>query len=183
MDSWRKIQQMDSHSPRVWLGFLVRQIQKILSFCWDYCRIPVDEDVAIEEDSFPDEHIFLISTYDPSYGDILIYLQTLKYPASFSWEEWCKLCLHAMNYLIIGDTLYLRRVDFILCRCLTHEEAEVFLNDSHSEACGGHLSRLATTQKILCVDYFWPTIFKDCVEAMKHCHPCHIYTRNMWSLL
>ena len=26
-----------------------------------------------------------------------------------------------------------------------------------------------------------PTIFKDCVEAMKHCHPCHIYTRKMRS--
>ena len=40
-----------------------------------------------EEDSFPDEHIFLISTSDSWYRDILIYLQTLKYPAAFSREE------------------------------------------------------------------------------------------------
>ena len=32
----------------------------------------------VEEDSFPDEHIFLISSSDPWYGDILVYLQTLK---------------------------------------------------------------------------------------------------------
>ena len=31
----------------------------------------------------------------------------------------------------------------------------------------------------LCVGYFWSTIFKICVEVLKHCHPCHIYTRNM----
>ena len=24
-------------------------------------------------------------------------------------------------------------------------------------------------------------IFKDCVEVMKHYHPCQLYTKNMWS--
>ena len=37
-------------------------------------EFPVEEDVAIEEDSFPDEHIFLISTSYSWYGDILVYL-------------------------------------------------------------------------------------------------------------
>ena len=37
------------------------------------------------------------------------------------------------------------------------------------------------TQKILCASYFWPTVFKDCVEAMKRCHPCQLYTRKMRS--
>ena len=64
---------------------------------------------------------------------------------------------------------------------LTHEEAERVLNDSHSGACGGHLSGLAMAQKILRAEYFWPTIFKDCVEAVKRCHPCQLYTRKMWS--
>ena len=83
-----------------------------------------------------------------------------------------KLRLHAKNYLIIGDTLYHKGVDSILRRCLTHEEAKIVLNDAHSGACGGHLSGLATTHNILHVSYFWPMIFKDCVEAMKRCHPC-----------
>ena len=66
-------------------------------------------------------------------------------------------------------------------RCLTHEEDETILNDAHSGVCGGHLSGLETTQNILRVGYLWPTIFKDCVEAMKHCHPCQLYTRKMRS--
>ena len=53
------------------------------------------------------------------------------------------------------------------------------MNENHNGACGGHLSRLATTQKILCVGYFWPSILKDCVEVVKKCHPCQVYTRKM----
>ena len=58
-------------------------------------EFPTEEDVAIEDESFPDEHIFLISTYDPWYEDILIYLQTLKYPTAYSREDRRKLHLHA----------------------------------------------------------------------------------------
>ena len=45
----------------------------------------VEEEVY--EDTFVDEHIFLISTLDPWYGDIIIYLQTLKVPTHLSWDE------------------------------------------------------------------------------------------------
>jgi hypothetical protein len=68
--------------------------------------------------------------------------------------------------------LYRRGVDVILHHCLTHKEAEFFLNEFHSGACGGHLSGLAITQKMLQAGYFWLSIFKDCVEVVKKCHPC-----------
>jgi hypothetical protein len=53
------------------------------------------------------------------------------------------------------------------------------LNDCHTGACGGHLSRLATTQNILRAGYFWPTLMKDCIELVKKCHPCQIFSRKM----
>ena len=81
----------------------------------------------------------------------------------------------------MDNTLNGRGVDSILCRCLTHDEAEVVLNDCHGGACGGHLSGLSTAQKILRVGYFWPSIFKDCVNAIKKCHPCQVFARNMRS--
>ena len=31
------------------------------------------------------------------------------------------------------------------------------------------------------IGYFWPTVFKDCVEAVKRFHPCQLYTRKMQS--
>ena len=79
----------------------------------------------------------------------------------------------------MDNNLYSRGVDSILRCCLTHEEAEVVLNDFHGGACAGNLSGLSTTQNILSAGYFWPSIFKDCVDVVKRCHPCQVFTRNM----
>ena len=68
----------------------------------------------IEDETFPDEHILLIEISHPWYGDILLYLHTLKCPMTFLREDRCKLILNAKNYLIIGDILYRRGVDSIL---------------------------------------------------------------------
>ena len=38
---------------------------------------------------------------------------------------------------------------------------------------------METAQKILRVGYFWHTIFKDCIDTIKKCHPSRIYTRKM----
>ena len=54
----------------------------------------------------------------------------------------------------MGDALYRQGVDMIMHRCVTLDEAEQLLNDFHSGACGGHLSGLATSQKILRTGYF-----------------------------
>ena len=111
-------------------------------------------------------------------GPSFVYLQTTKFPSNVSHEERRHIHHQAKYYLIINDTLYRRGVDSVLRCFLTHEEAKKVLNDCHSEACGGHLSRLETTQKILWVGYFWPTLFKDCVETVKKSHPCQIFSRK-----
>ena len=67
----------------------------------------------------------------------------------------------------------------MLRRCLTHEKAWKVLNDCHGGSCGGHLSGLATTQKIQRVGYFGPLIFKDYVEEVKKCHLCQVFSRKM----
>jgi hypothetical protein len=108
----------------------------------------LDEDV-IHFYLFADEHIFLVSSSHPWYGDISIYLQTLKFPLHLSRDDRPCIRYQAKNFLIVSGTLYHRGVENILHHCLNHEEVESILNDCHSGACGRHLSRLATTQKIL----------------------------------
>ena len=83
----------------------------------------------------------------------------------------------------MDNTLYHREVDSILRRCLTHEEAKVMLNDCHKGACGGHLSGISIAQKISREGYFWPSIFKYCVNAVKKCHPFQVFAHNMRSHL
>ena len=100
-----------------------------------------------------------------------MYLQTLKCLTTSSQEYRRRLQHNAKNYLFISDMLYRHGVDSILHRCLTNNVDEPMLNDFHGGACGGNLSRLATTQNILIVGYYWPSIFKDCINAVKRCHP------------
>jgi hypothetical protein len=123
--------------------------------------------------------MFLIESSDLWYGDILIYLQNLKFPTSASRDEHRQIRHQAKNYLILNDTLYRRGVDCILHRCLTHEEAVIVLNDCHIGACGDQLSGLATTQKILRAGYFWPTLMKYCIKWVKKFHPCQIFSQKM----
>ena len=88
------------------LDFQSTKSKKSLVFAELISEFPMGETEVVEDDSFPNEYIFPISTSDPWYIDILVYLQTLKCLASFLREERHKLRVNAKNYLIIGDTLY-----------------------------------------------------------------------------
>jgi hypothetical protein len=77
--------------------------------------------------------------------------------------------------------LYHQGIDDIFYRLLNHEEAELVLNYFHKGSCGGHLSELVIAQKIPRVGYFWPPIFKDCIEVVNKCHPCQVFTQKMCS--
>ena len=41
------------------------------------------------------------------------------------------------------------------------------------------MSGYSTTQKILCVGYFWPSIFKDYIFVVRKCHDFQIYQHKM----
>ena len=161
------------------LEFSKATSKKSLVFVELMCDLPCASMESESSDSFPDEFMFLISTTNSWYGDPLIYLQTQRFQSDLSRDDRHCICHHAKYYLILNDTLYRCLIDSILQRCLTHEEAEHVLNDCHSGACGGHLSGMATAQKILRASYFWPSVFKDYHEAVKKCPSCqHFYPKK-----
>ena len=106
--------------------------------------LPSDSTATTSRPSIPDESLFFIESYDPWYGDFIIYLQTQNFRPDTSHSEQRRIRYQAKDYLIVGDTLYHRGVDTILRRCLTHEEAEKVLNYCHAGDCGGNLSGYAT---------------------------------------
>ena len=136
------------------LEFVSAKSKKSLIFTELISDFPSEGEDLVCEDMFVDEHILLISTLDPWYGDIIIYLQKLKTPTHLSRDEGRQLRHISKNYLIVDNTLYHRGVDSILRRCLTHEEDEVVLNDCHRGVCDGHLSGLSIAQNILRAGYF-----------------------------
>jgi hypothetical protein len=83
------------------------------------------------------------------------------------------------QYIILGDTLYHRGVDSLFRKCLAYAKVEKALNDYHSGACGGHVSRYSTTQNILRDGYLWPSLFKDCIIAIQKCHACQMYKNKI----
>ena len=143
------------------------------------CDIPCASTKSEPSYSFLDEFMFLISTTDPWYGDFLVYPKTQIFHPIISRDDRRRICHHAKYYLILNDTLYRHGIDYVLWWCLTHEEAEKVLNDCHYEACGYHLSWMATAQKILRASYLWPSVFKDFHEAIKKWSPCqHFYLKK-----
>jgi hypothetical protein len=111
-------------------------------------------------------------------ADLLVYLRTQKFGQHLSRDDRQRIRHQAPRYLLIGDILYRRGIDTILRRCLTIDEADRVLNDCHSGACGGHLSGIATAQKIIRAGYFWPTLFHDCIHAMRRCEQCQLYANK-----
>ena len=57
--------------------------KKSLVFVELISNFPYGEEIVYDE-SFPDEDLFLISSQDPWYGDLIVYLQTVKFPSTFS---------------------------------------------------------------------------------------------------
>lgn len=68
------------------LEFLLAKSKKYLVFAELISELPCEEEIFYEE-SFPDEHLFLISSHNPWYGDIIKYLHTSKFPLYFSKDE------------------------------------------------------------------------------------------------
>jgi hypothetical protein len=155
--------------------------KKSLVFAELICDFPhfATENVAV--DSLPDESLFLISTDDLWYGDIIIYLQTNTFRPVLSSIERCRIRYQARQYIILKDTLYHRGIDSVFRRCLTFDEAKKAMNDCHSGACGGHMSGYSTAQKILRTEYFWASLFNDCITVIQKCHACQTYNQKIRS--
>jgi hypothetical protein len=71
----------------------------VTTFPSDNTNSPINTD-------FPDEHLFYITLDDPSYGDLLVYLQTQKFGNHLSRDDRCCIRHQAPHYLLIGDILY-----------------------------------------------------------------------------
>ena len=141
---------MDSDSLGVDLEFEHAKPNKSLVFTELICDFPYTKTENVAEDSLPNKSLFLISSDDLWYGDIIIYLQTQTFRPDLSSTDRHCIRYQARQYIVLSDTLYRRGVDSVFRRCLTYYEAEKALNDCHSGACGGHMSGYDMLIKVGC---------------------------------
>ncbi|XP_025669810.1 uncharacterized protein [Arachis hypogaea] len=78
----------------------------------------------------------------------------------------------ASFYTVLGNTLYRRGHSQPLLKCISKEEAEEVMAETHEGVCGNHIGGRALATKILRTGYYWPTIKRDCITKVKACDNC-----------
>lgn len=99
------------------LEFFKSKSKKSIVFAELLCDLPSTSIESTSKTSILDESIFLISSSDAWYGDILIYLQAQTFQQDTSHSQQRRIHYQAKDYLIIGDTLYHHGIDMVLRRC------------------------------------------------------------------
>jgi hypothetical protein len=106
------------------------------------------------DDSFPDEHLFSISTNSPWFTDIENYLaigKLLQHLSSWEKQQIFKL---SANYSWIGGDLFCTGPDLIIRICVWEDEMFDILRSFHDGPCGGHFVDKRTTYKVLHQGYY-----------------------------
>ena len=106
------------------------------------------------------------------YTDIIFYLKNGYAPSNLDYTKKRDLRLKAKQYQLVNDVLFRMNYDSVLLRCLEKTESEKVLQELHDGLAGGHYARDTTTHKILCMGYYWPTLFKDAHSYIRKCQVC-----------
>ena len=124
-------------------------------------HFPNSDDNLLVEDSFPDEHLFVVSDHSPWYADVSNYLGIGKILSHLSKTEKRKIIQQSARYCWIDGHLFYTGLDLDIQRCVREDEVFHILKACHDEPCGGHFTERRTGHKVLRMGYYWPTVFRD----------------------
>ena len=116
------------------------------------------------DDTFPDEHLFVVSVQTPWFIDIANYLATGKIPNHLSPHEKRRIIVQSFNYSWVDNDLFHTGPDLIIRRCMWEDEMIDILHACHDGPCGGHFFDKQMTYKVLHSGYYWSSIFKDAAK-------------------
>nr|GEY82808.1 reverse transcriptase domain-containing protein [Tanacetum cinerariifolium] len=78
----------------------------------------------------------------------------------------------ARHYFWDDPYLFRTCADQIIRRCVAGKEAIDILNACHSGPTRGHYGASYTAKKVFDSGFYWPSIYKDAFELIKHCDSC-----------
>nr|GFA51943.1 reverse transcriptase domain-containing protein [Tanacetum cinerariifolium] len=76
------------------------------------------------------------------------------------------------HYFWDDPYLFKTCADQVIRRCVASQEALDILVACHSGPTGGHYGANYTAKKVFDSSFYWPTIYKDAFELVKHCDSC-----------
>jgi ribonuclease HI len=112
----------------------------------------------------------------PWYYDIKNLVQNQEYPMGASKTDKKTLRRLAIDFYLDGEILYKRSFDGTLLRCLNEADARKALREVHEGICSTHASGHMIARKIQRAGYFWMTLEKDCIDYVRKCHKCQVYS-------
>nr|GEW04841.1 reverse transcriptase domain-containing protein [Tanacetum cinerariifolium] len=74
------------------------------------------------------------------------------------------------SYLIMNKSIVY--TDHSALKCVAGQEANGILKACHSGPTGGHYEANYTAKKVFDSGFYWPMIYKDAFELVKHCDAC-----------
>jgi hypothetical protein len=113
---------------------------------------------------------------NPWYADIKRFIQYREYLSEASKTDKKTLRRMAMEYFIDREILYKRSFNGTLLRCLDRSEANKALYEVHGGICTTHANGHMMARQMQRAGYFWMTMEKDCIEFVRKCHKCQVYS-------
>ena len=83
--------------------------------------------------------------------------------------------LKSTKFFILSEYLYWKDLGGVLLNCLLENESQQTIEYFHKGDCEGHHYWKVTTNKILRVGFYWPSLFFDVYKEIIKCHQCHIF--------
>nr|GEY96535.1 reverse transcriptase domain-containing protein [Tanacetum cinerariifolium] len=126
-------------------------------------------------ETFPLESLNKVSHKDPStpcFADLANYHAGNFIIKDMTSQQKQKFFKDARHYFWDDPYLFRTCADQIIRRCVAGKEAIDILNACHSGPTGGHYGANYTTKKVFDSGFYWPTIYKDAFELVKHYDSC-----------
>nr|GFA38336.1 reverse transcriptase domain-containing protein [Tanacetum cinerariifolium] len=126
-------------------------------------------------ETFPLESLNKVAHNDPStpwYADLANYHAGNFIIKGMTSQQKKKFFKDARHYFWDDPYLFRTCADQIIQRCVAGKEAIDILNACHSGPTGGHYGASYTAKKVFDSGFYWPSIYKDAFELVKHCDSC-----------
>nr|GEY93575.1 transposon Ty3-I Gag-Pol polyprotein [Tanacetum cinerariifolium] len=126
-------------------------------------------------EAFPLETLNKVTHNDPStpwYADLANYHAGNFIIKGMTVQQKKKFFKDARHYFWDDPYLFRTCANQIIRRCVACQEAIDILNACHSGPTGGHYRASYTAKKVFDSGFYWPSIYKDAFELVKHCDSC-----------
>nr|GEW97352.1 reverse transcriptase domain-containing protein [Tanacetum cinerariifolium] len=126
-------------------------------------------------EAFPLETLNKVTHNDPStpwYADLANYHAGNFIIKGMTSQQKKKFFKDARHYFWDDPYLFRTCANQIIRHCVAGQEAIDILKACHSGPTGGHYGASYTAKKVFDSGFYWPSIYKDAFELVKHCDSC-----------